>query len=154
MLNRCSERHCFRLAVAVGMCSRCLKKHRFRPGGTTERDEAEAKRVNMFHATDGDCVRTSYPCDATACRFHLSEIRSVQARARQIVGDTCSLRVAHIQGPMTLEETGDRMGLTRERIRQIESGAKRKMRIGLAARGFAVHDVDALLSYLGDISAR
>ena len=37
--------------------------------------------------------------------------------------------------PMTLEAIGRRMGVTRERVRQIEAAALRKLRARLQARG-------------------
>ena len=37
--------------------------------------------------------------------------------------------------PMTLDAIGRRMGVTRERVRQIEAGALRKLRMGLRRRG-------------------
>jgi RNA polymerase sigma factor (sigma-70 family) len=44
--------------------------------------------------------------------------------------------------PQTLEAIGARLGLSRERVRQIEGAGLRKLRVLLAARG--VHDADAL----------
>ena len=39
------------------------------------------------------------------------------------------------EAPMTLETIGRRMGVTRERVRQIEAGALLKLRAGLRSRG-------------------
>ena len=44
--------------------------------------------------------------------------------------------------PETLEAIGARLGLSRERVRQIEGAGLRKLRALLAARG--VHDADGL----------
>ncbi len=44
------------------------------------------------------------------------------------------------EAPMTLEAIGQRMGLTRERIRQIEVSALAKLRARLLARGFSLSD--------------
>jgi RNA polymerase primary sigma factor len=44
------------------------------------------------------------------------------------------------EGPLTLEAIGQRMGVTRERIRQIESTALRKLRARLEARGVDFRD--------------
>jgi RNA polymerase primary sigma factor len=44
------------------------------------------------------------------------------------------------QAPMTLEAIGQRMGVTRERVRQIEAAALRKLRARFEARGFDLPD--------------
>jgi RNA polymerase primary sigma factor len=44
------------------------------------------------------------------------------------------------EAPMTLEAIGQRLGLTRERIRQIEAAALRKLRARLEARGVGLPD--------------
>ena len=43
--------------------------------------------------------------------------------------------------PETLEAVGRRLGLTRERVRQIEGGGLRKLRALLAARGVDASDL-------------
>jgi len=43
--------------------------------------------------------------------------------------------------PESLEAIGRRLGLTRERIRQIEGGGLRKLRALLSARGFDATDL-------------
>jgi DNA-directed RNA polymerase sigma subunit (sigma70/sigma32) len=43
---------------------------------------------------------------------------------------------------MTLEEIGRRLGLTRERVRQIEAAALKRLRRLLAARGVDTADLD------------
>jgi RNA polymerase sigma factor (sigma-70 family) len=45
------------------------------------------------------------------------------------------------EDPMTLERIGQRVGLTRERVRQIEAGALRRLRALLAARGVSAADL-------------
>jgi len=42
---------------------------------------------------------------------------------------------------MTLEEIADMMGVTRERVRQIEEKALAKMRTRLRKRGLDLHDI-------------
>ena len=44
------------------------------------------------------------------------------------------------EAPMTLEAIGQRLGVTRERIRQIEGAALRKLRARLEARGVGLPD--------------
>lgn len=45
------------------------------------------------------------------------------------------------KGGMTLEEVARAMGLTRERVRQIEANAIRKLRYELAQRGLSLEDL-------------
>ena len=44
-------------------------------------------------------------------------------------------------GMMTLAAIGEAMGLTRERVRQIEASALRKVALALQARGLTVRDL-------------
>jgi hypothetical protein len=91
------------------------------------------------------CLDDERPCQRE-CRFNLTADR-IKAAARwtdggaygarsakslaRIKGEmlphgTCAMDLA-AQGPLTLEQVGDQMGLTRERVRQIEEVALRKM---------------------------
>jgi hypothetical protein len=71
----------------------------------------------------GDCleggVNEFRPCPWTGCKWNIVEAQHPQA--------TCVLDIAD-QGGITLEELGQMMGLTRERIRQIEEGALGKLK--------------------------
>lgn len=64
------------------------------------------------------------PCRQTGCRYHLDHDRG-RGTARTS-DETCSLDLAE-RGGMTLEEVGDVLGITRERIRQIEAKALTKL---------------------------
>lgn len=77
--------------------------------------------------TRGDCKAGPRPCPFVACRAHLaidvSEDGSIKRNFPHLeldeMVDTCALDVAD-RGPLTLEETGARINVTRERMRQIE----------------------------------
>jgi hypothetical protein len=72
--------------------------------------------------TRGDCIGGPRPCPALACRYHLDS-----------PSESCALDVAD-RGPHTLEQIAVVVGLTRERVRQIEDKAIRKVRRALARR--------------------
>lgn len=71
----------------------------------------------------GDCleggINEARPCPWTGCRYNIVESQPDQP--------TCALDVAD-EGGVTLEEIGALMHLTRERIRQVEALALRKLR--------------------------
>lgn len=71
--------------------------------------------------TRGDCqaggVSAYRPCPWMECRFHIAGSEEV----------SCVLDVAE-QGGVTLEDVGRYLGVTRERIRQIETIALRKLK--------------------------
>lgn len=71
--------------------------------------------------TRAECADGPRPCPAQTCRHHLD--------------GECVLDLA-AAGGMTLEEVGAKMGLTKERIRQIEIGAIAKLRERVEADDF------------------
>lgn len=96
--------------------------------------------------TRGECAGVPRPCPFVSCRHHLA--LDISRRGVVLVTDptlrssvlpdetfdeitnprpSCSLDVAD-QGGRTLDEIADMMGLTRERIRQIETEALRAVR--------------------------
>lgn len=84
--------------------------------------------------TRGECVGSVRPCPWVACRHHLGlEVRGDRVIEREPAAGspTCSLDVADASEPATLKAIGDALGVTRERIRQIESKALAKLRAEL-----------------------
>lgn len=93
--------------------------------------------------TRGDCADGARPCPWVGCRHNLlidvhPETGSIQINAfdpdagevdLDALPDTCALDVAD-RGGMTLEEVGARLGITRERARQVEQAALEKVRHG------------------------
>lgn len=87
-----------------------------------------------------DCPGDDEQCPFVACRYHLwTDIESRNVRYGKKGGQreyrrdlvptdawgswaTCALRAAR-QGPRTLDEVGDLLGVTRERVRQIQVAA-------------------------------
>lgn len=73
----------------------------------------------------GDCLaggsNTQRPCPWVSCKYHLAVEIGVEEET-----ESCTLDIAE-RGGLTLEEVGDIMGLTRERIRQIEQRAEWKL---------------------------
>ncbi len=92
-------------------------------GALEDLDETERDRPR----TRADCAGSQRPCVWMRCRHHLAidvtpsggiQVNHPGIELDEMV-DTCALDVAD-RGPLTLEETGARMNVTRERMRQIE----------------------------------
>jgi hypothetical protein len=83
---------------------------------------AEATPRPQRPKTRGDCleggVNEGRPCPWIGCRYNLAEADPKK--------HTCALDVAD-EGGVTLEEVGELMGVTRERIRQVEAKALRRI---------------------------
>lgn len=80
--------------------------------------------IQSFPKTRGECLEggsnAARPCPWSRCRYQLNE------------SGTCTLDLAD-QGGLTLEEVGTLLGVTRERIRQIEHLALRKLRLRMGS---------------------
>ncbi len=86
--------------------------------------------------TRGDCEQGQRPCPFMSCRYHLFLDVSPTTGAIKMnfpdldfdeIKDTCALDRAD-DGGLALEEVGEVMNCTRERIRQIETTALRRVR--------------------------
>lgn len=86
--------------------------------------------------TRSECHQQHRPCPWVACKHHLyldvnPETGSIKINFPDLepweLEDTCALDVAE-RGGITLEEVGEIMNLTRERIRQVEVRGLRKIR--------------------------
>ena len=83
--------------------------------------------------TRGECAAWTLPCRLTRCRYHLDHDtrkggrHTLKPLRRRAVHENCSLNVADA-GPHTFAEIAEVTGLTRERMRQVEDGALRKLR--------------------------
>jgi len=99
---------------------------------------AEELRINIYKITRGACRRLEGPCPHSVCRFNLTSERRDNRGAKPaqmhlpVVRETCALEAAD-RGGMTLEEIASRLSLTRERVRQIELGALKKLWAKLGA---------------------
>jgi hypothetical protein len=102
------------------------------PEETALRGEIEKLRPK----TRGDCMSGPRPCLFVSCKHHLyldvnPETGSVKLNFPDLqiweLKHTCALDVAD-QGGITLEEVGEIMNLTRERIRQVETRGLAKLR--------------------------
>jgi hypothetical protein len=93
---------------------------------------AEELRINIYKVTRGACRKLAGPCPHTVCRFNLTTERRDNRGAKPaqahlpVVRETCALEAAEYGG-MTLEAIAERLSLTRERVRQIELGALKKL---------------------------
>ena len=83
-----------------------------------------------------DCVDGPRPCPWVSCKYHLyldisPKTGSIKLNFPDIepweMVESCVLDIAD-RGPVTLEDVGRIMNLTRERIRQLEASASDKVR--------------------------
>ena len=93
--------------------------------------------------TRAECCGGARPCPFVSCKHHLyldvnPETGSIKLNFPHLevweMADTCSLDVAD-RGGITLEEVGEIMNLTRERIRQVEVRGLLKLKMTAAADG-------------------
>jgi hypothetical protein len=93
---------------------------------------ADELRINIYKITRGACRKLAGPCPHAMCRFNLTTERRDNRGAKPlevhlpVVHEACALEAAE-RGGMTLEEIATRLSLTRERVRQIELGALKKL---------------------------
>jgi hypothetical protein len=95
-------------------------------------------------ATRGQCENDIRPCPWVACKHHLyldvnPETGSIKINFPDLepweMSETCALDVADRSG-ITLEEVGEIMNLTRERIRQVEVRGLLKLKMASALEAF------------------
>lgn len=100
--------------------------------------------------TRADCVDMERPCPYVSCKYHLYiDVHPVRGSIKVNFPDvdvwemteTCALDVAD-RGGITLEEVGEIMNLTRERVRQVETAGLAKLA--------AIGDIARMKDYLGE----
>jgi len=104
--------------------------------GDSEEEKAFLDLDQERPETRNECRLSERPCPFVSCKYHL--YLDVNPRTGSIklnfpdlevweLPETCALDVAE-RGGMTLEEVGELLNLTRERIRQVESKGIDKIR--------------------------
>jgi hypothetical protein len=130
--------------------ARDLRRQRLAGPPAPEELELLQQIERLRPRTRADCVNGPRPCLFVSCKHHLyldvnPNTGSVKLNFpdKEIweLAHTCALDVAD-QGGITLEEVGDIMNLTRERVRQVEA-------LGLSKLRAATEDDDGESS-LGD----
>lgn len=98
--------------------------------------------------TREQCADMERPCPYVSCKYHLFiDVHPVRGAIKLNFPDlevwemteTCALDVAD-RGGITLEEVGEIMNLTRERVRQVETAGLAKLE--------AVKDIERLKDYI------
>ncbi len=115
-------------SVVVGL--KVLRREVRQEGPTPTDAEVEAARPRIR----ADCVNGARPCPWVGCKYHLwldvTSSGGLQfnqgGRALEECAETCALDVAD-RGGSTLEQVGSVMAITRERVRQLESKALRRL---------------------------
>lgn len=117
---------------SIADIGRAISRQGLRPGGGELALDDDRPRVR------GDCAAGERPCPWVRCKYHLyldvnPETGSIKLNFPDLevwdLPDTCALDVAG-RGGITLEEVGDIMNLTRERIRQVEVRGLIKLKMG------------------------
>ncbi len=94
-------------------------------------------------ATRSECACAERPCPFVSCKYHLfldvnPETGSIKLNFPHMevweMKETCALDIAD-RGGITLEEVGEIMNLTRERIRQVEVRGLLKLKMTAAVDG-------------------
>lgn len=93
--------------------------------------------ISQYKLTKGRCLKCSEPCKDLKCRHHLyADLKLWQIAAAAPCSVTCTIKLGTLGG-MTLDDVGLYLGMTRERIRQIESKALTKLSGALTRQGFS-----------------
>lgn len=104
-----------------------------------EKELTEQTMQEMEHLrphSRATCRTTDRPCPFVSCKYHLyldvnPHTGSIKMNFPDLevweLSETCALDVAD-RGGITLEEIGELLNLTRERIRQVESAGLLKLR--------------------------
>jgi hypothetical protein len=117
--------------------SKTLNARRLSKDEVAETDEIIAASSHVRPAHRGHCANGPRPCPWVACKFHLyldvnPETGTIKLNFPDLepweMKETCALDVAD-RGGITLEEVGEILNLTRERIRQVEVFGLEKLKI-------------------------
>ncbi|MHB8420871.1 MAG: sigma factor-like helix-turn-helix DNA-binding protein [Myxococcales bacterium] len=125
--------------------ARDMRRQRLAGGPDPEELKLMEQIERLRPRTRADCVNGPRPCLFVSCKHHLYlDVNPNTGSVKLNFPDkeiwdlphTCALDVAD-QGGITLEEVGDIMNLTRERVRQVEA-------LGLSKLREATDDDDSL----------
>lgn len=116
--------------------ARDMRRQRLAGGPDPEELKLMEQIERLRPKTRADCVNGPRPCLFVSCKHHLYlDVNPATGSVKLNFPDkeiwelphTCALDVAD-QGGITLEEVGDIMNLTRERVRQVEALGLSKLR--------------------------
>jgi hypothetical protein len=100
--------------------------------------------VTRLPVIRGDCIDGPRPCPYSTCRYHLPptrvQLNGQEPKFQPSGADSCALDVAD-RGPQQLRVIGELMGIVRERVRQIEARALRKLLSVAAKMGLGLDDI-------------
>jgi hypothetical protein len=111
-------------------------------------DYSDEVGVEVVHPKKKEMCSTERPCPYVSCRHHLG-IEPVYVGCINLtfpdmqpweIPETCSIDVA-MQGDKTLEEVGQLINITRERVRQLETSAIIKARRAAESMGLVFDDL-------------
>jgi hypothetical protein len=117
-----------------------LPARRLPVAAQSERQSAPLGAIAGRPVTRGDCIDGERPCPYVSCRYHLyldvTKSGAVKLTFPNLepdqMSESCALDVIDREGAVILARVGHCFGVTRERVRQIETRAYRKLKRGLA----------------------
>lgn len=109
--------------------------------------DANVRRLPMLRS---DCVEGIRPCPYVSCKHHLyldvTPTGSIKLNFPNVEPDeleySCALDIADLGG-VTLEDVGGALNITRERIRQLEKRALKRMLLAMKRARLTLEDLTA-----------
>jgi hypothetical protein len=121
--------------------------------GRTQSISAWQREFGLHRGAIESRLKAGHSPEDAVSRGHISEAKELWPGANDLPfeADVIAQKLVNWHGPFTLETIGECLGITRERVRQVEARAFRKFREACALEGI---DATELLAELREREAR